>query len=201
LLPGLIKGEKKRTIARRSKRKKSAKSRRRGSRKKAASKKTARKKVAKRPPNIPSAHYAIHKMSPKLVFSSGFGVQTGQKPGLITQGQIAFSANRARRFYAGAEVNYTLFAPGTLMAVLPGVWYNVRIARGRRAHLSFGLLAGLGFTDQIPSVAETTFVGFLDIALVQQVDDLISVKSQFRPGLIGDLLSFAMSFHVAFRFH
>lgn len=143
---------------------------------------------------------AVSGTSPSFLFSSGFGVQVLSKPGLALQAQMLFSVNKRRTYYVGPDITYALFAPGSALTTGAALWYDMRLYGSPRLSAIFGLIAGPSFTTSLGGFSHTTYALLLDLALVQEVDDLISVKGQFRPGILGNTFTYVMSFQVAFRF-
>jgi hypothetical protein len=143
---------------------------------------------------------AVTATNPSFLFSSGFGVQVLDKPGLALQGQLLFSVNKKRSYYLGPDLTYTLYAPGSSLTTAIALWYELKVYGAPRLSCLFGLVTGPTFNQGVGGFANTTYAVFLDLALVQEVDDLISVKGQFRPGILGGTFTYVMAFQVAFRF-
>lgn len=143
---------------------------------------------------------AVTATNPSFLFSSGFGVQVLDKPGLALQGQLLFSVNKRRTYYLGPDLTYTLYAPGSSLTTAIALWYELKVYGAPRLSCLFGLVTGPSFNQGVGGFANTTYALFLDLALVQEVDDLISVKGQFRPGILGGTFTYVMAFQVAFRF-
>lgn len=147
-----------------------------------------------------NSYQAVTATNPSFLFSSGFGVQVLDKPGLALQGQLLFSINKKRTYYLGPDITYTLFAPGSSLTTAIALWYELKVYGAPRLSCLFGVAAGPSFNQGVGGFANTTYALFLDLALVQEVDDLISVKGQFRPGILGGTFTYVMGFQVAFRF-
>jgi hypothetical protein len=151
-------------------------------------------------PQVATSFQAVTGTNPSFLFSSGFGVHVLSKPGVALQGQLMFATNHRRNYYVGPDFTYTLFSPGTSLTTALGGWYDLKIYGAPRLACLFGLVAGPVFNAGVAGYSNTTLAVFLDLALVQEVDDLISVKGQFRPGVLGGTFTYVMSFQVAFRF-
>ena len=147
-----------------------------------------------------NSYQAVTVTNPGFLFSSGFGVQVLDKPGLALQGQLLFSVNKKRTYYLGPDITYTLYAPGSSLTTAIALWYELKVYGAPRLSCLFGLVAGPSFNQGVGGFSNTTYALFLDLALVQEVDDLISVKGQFRPGILGGTFTYVMGFQVAFRF-
>jgi hypothetical protein len=147
-----------------------------------------------------NSYQAVTATNPSFLFSSGFGVQVLDKPGLALQGQLLFSVNKKRTYYLGPDITYTLYAPGSSLTAAIALWYELKVYGAPRLSCLFGLVAGPSFNQGVGGFSNTTYALFLDLALVQEVDDLISVKGQFRPGILGGTFTYVMGFQVAFRF-
>lgn len=151
-------------------------------------------------PMASTSYQAMSGSSPRFLFSSGFGVQVLSKPGLALQSQLLFAVGKKREYLIGPDFTYTLFAPGNALTVGLGGWYDLKIYGAPRLSCLFGLIAGPVFNSAVTGFSNTSYAVLFDLALVQEVDDLISVKGQFRPGILGSAFTYVMSFQVAFRF-
>lgn len=147
-----------------------------------------------------NSYQAVTATNPSFLFSSGFGVQVLDKPGLALQAQLLFSVNKKRTYYLGPDITYTLYAPGSSLTTGLALWYELKVYGAPRLSCLFGVVAGPSFNQGVGGFANTTYALFADLALVQEVDDLISVKGQFRPGILGGTFTYVMGFQVAFRF-
>jgi len=115
-------------------------------------------------------------------------------------GQFGYAFWDKTPVYIGPEVSFSLNSPGSLISVLGGAWYEVKIHRTPRMGLAGGVLAGMAIPSSHPTVKSASIAAFLDTAISQEVNDLVSVRGQFRPGFIGSHFAFMMNFNVAFRF-
>lgn len=135
----------------------------------------------------------------KANFLIGIDVVRGES-GLVTGGQFGYAPFRGRPLYVGPEVHYALFSPGSMLSACAGGWYELRVYGAPRLSVVGGFLMGLGFPASFPKFSQKTFETHLDIALSQELNDLASVRGQFRPGIVDSRFAFMMNFNVSFRF-
>jgi hypothetical protein len=128
------------------------------------------------------------------------GVNIVHGSAIVSGMQLGYAPKTAVPLYLGAEFNFSLFSPGSLFSVLIGGWHEFKIRGAPKLSLSLGAVIGPGFTNQLPYLPITPLVGLLDIAISQEIDDFMSVRGQFRPGIVGRYLAFMMNFNVSFRF-
>jgi len=84
--------------------------------------------------------------------------------------------------------------------VLVGGWYDVRVDTPTHLSLAFGLLSGVGFSSGLPQIKPASLVTYLDLAISQELDELVTVRGQLRPGMVGRYFSYQMNVNVCFRF-
>jgi hypothetical protein len=140
--------------------------------------------------------YRFHRF--KLNTTLGMNVIQGSA--LASGMQFGFAPITSTPFYLGPEFNFSLFSPGSLLSLLAGGWYDWRVHGASKLTLSVGVVAGPGFATNLPSFPTSSLVTFLDLAFAQEMDDLISIRAQFRPGYIDKRFAFMMNFNVSFRF-
>ena len=128
------------------------------------------------------------------------GINIAKTSAIAFGGQLGVALGKSTPLYFGPEVNFSLFSPGSILATLVGAWYELRVYGSPRLSMGLGLVAGPAFTSSIPSLSKVTYEAFFDGVLAQDIDDFVSVRGQFRPGLIGGIFSFMMNFTVSFRF-
>ena len=128
------------------------------------------------------------------------GIHISTNSAFAIGGQFGIAISGDMPLYVGPEISFSLFSPGSIMAPLIGTWYETRIYGSPRLGIALGLLGGAAFTSQIPALPRLTYAAFLEGVVSQDVDDLVSVRGQFRPGLVGGKFSFMMNFSVSFRF-
>ena len=149
---------------------------------------------------IPAAEadYALSRVYRyKMNFVLGLGVIRGSA--LVTGAQFGFSPFKTP-FYVGPEINFALFSPGSIFSTLVGGWYVMRIEGAPTLGLSLGLSAGPAFPSFVPELSSTALAVFGDATISQDVDDLVTIRGQFRPGMVGRFFSFMMAFNLCFRF-
>lgn len=170
--------------------------------KKAAVKNTGNNTVKK--PPYPSQQTVVitpisHPSSGQtLTLNSGYGFQTLHRVGFTFQAQIHFPINTSHSLFMGPDVTYTLFSPGEALQVAIGIWKEWLFYENPRMSALVGLSAGPAFTNNL-GTPPTSYAVLLDISLVQQLDDLVSVKAQFRPGLLAGDFTNGMTFQIVFK--
>ncbi len=128
----------------------------------------------------------------------GFGV--ARSSALVIGAQYGFAVSKVTPFYFGPEVNFALFSPGHALSVLAGCWYEWRVYGSPRLSIEAGALGGVAFTSALTGIGSTVPTAFLDLAIAQDVDELVTIRGQFRPGVISSIFAFQMNLNVAFRF-
>ena len=128
------------------------------------------------------------------------GMNIVQGSGFVSGMQFGYAPWTSTPLYVGPEFNFSLFSPGSLFSLLFGGWYGWKLQGAPKLTVSLGGVVGPGFNTYLPSLPGTALVGFLDLAIAQEVDDLVAVRAQFRPGYIGNYFAFMMNFNVSFRF-
>ncbi|MBI4406219.1 MAG: hypothetical protein HY537_18815 [Deltaproteobacteria bacterium] len=119
---------------------------------------------------------------------------------LVTGAQLGYAPIALVPFYIGPEVSFALFSRGSLLNILAGGWYELRVFGAPRLSVVGGLVGGPGFSAQLESLPVTSFVLFIDTAIVQEVSDVATVRGQLRPGLVGGSFAFMVNFNLSFRF-
>lgn len=114
--------------------------------------------------------------------------------------QGGFAISRPTPLFLGPEIGYALFSTGRLLTFLGGGWYEMRLSGSPRFSVIVGALGGIGMTDNVGNLKKNVLVLYLDSALSQDIDDLVAIRAQFRPGVVADLFSFSMNLSVSFRF-
>lgn len=102
--------------------------------------------------------------------------------------------------YIGPDISFAVDAPQSLFQFLVGGWYQLGIYRTPRMYLTGGFLAGLAIPYSHNVVRSTTLAYYLDFTISQEIDDLVSIRGQFRPGFVGQNFALMMNFNVGFRF-
>ncbi len=133
-------------------------------------------------------------------FQSGFGVFTLVTPGAGFNVQIRFLSDDKEPLYFGVDGQFALFQSSHFLSVLPGAWYDLRLAPSPLLTLSFGIVAGPAFTAHTAVVPGTTYAIFGEMKLAWEIDDLASVHGQFKPGIVGGRFAYAMGILIGFRF-
>ncbi len=134
----------------------------------------------------------------KLNNSLGINIASGSA--LVIASQFGLAIDHTKPWYVGPELNFSLFSPGNVLAILAGTWYEMRVFGSPRMSIALGGVVGPGFASQIANTGGTVLVAFLDAVIAQDIDDLVTVRGQFRPGIIGGYFAFQMNFNVSFRF-
>lgn len=128
------------------------------------------------------------------------GLNVIQGSALVSGMQFGYALSPSSPLYVGPEFNFSLFSPGSIFSVMAGGWYEMRVHGAQKMRFSLGLVLGPGFNSAVSGVPATALVGFLDAALAQEMDDLMSIRAQFRPGMVGRFFAFMMNINISFRF-
>jgi hypothetical protein len=133
-------------------------------------------------------------------FESGFGQFVLGAPAVAFNAQMRFLLSPRRSLYVGADHTFALFASGYYFSLLPGAWYNFTLVSGPLATLSLGVLAGPAFTQGLAGIPGVALTAFGEASISFEIDDLATVRGQFRPGVVGGRLAFSMALLIGFRF-
>ncbi len=128
------------------------------------------------------------------------GINISQGSGVLSGMQFGYAPFTSVPFYIGPEFTFVLYSPGSIFSLAAGGWYDFRVYGSPHLTLSVGAIAGTGFTSYLPQFPNSPFVGFLDISLSQELDDLASIRAQFRPGIIDKSIAYMMNISLSFRF-
>jgi hypothetical protein len=133
-------------------------------------------------------------------FSSGLGLFLLDQAAVSLNMQMRFSVSRKSLLYAGVDGTYGLFTNGSYFGLLPAVWWDFVLQPIPLAHLSLGVLGGVGFTRGLPALSPSVLALFGELSIAFEVDDLSTVRGQFRPGIVGGRFAFSMLVLLGFRF-
>lgn len=133
-------------------------------------------------------------------FHSMMGINIASGSAFVTGFQMGYAPWRSKPIYFGPDLTFSLFSPGSLFATLAGGWYEFRIQGVPRLNVSLGGFVGPGFPSLLPAMNDTVFVAMAFGAVSQELDDLVSFRAEFRPGILGSDFAFMMNFSLAFRF-
>jgi len=131
--------------------------------------------------------------------------------GLVMGTQIGFGLFHSVPLYVGVEGNFSLFSddrPTTITNLLVGAWYELRAFKSSTLGLFIGALGGIGVLaregnppgDQFLFLPQNPITIYADIGLAQVINDLVTIRAQFRPGSVDGNLAFMMNLSVQFRF-
>lgn len=134
--------------------------------------------------------------------NSGIGVDViaGLGSAFHVKAQFGYALWEGVPFYLGPEVGFSLFSPGSILSTAAAVWYELRIYGAPRLSMSLGLGVGPVFPSSTTQYGSVTYQGFFDGCIVQQVNELASVRGQFRPAVVGGYFGFNVNLDVQFRF-
>ncbi len=133
-------------------------------------------------------------------FQSGMGLLLLGRPALTLNAQAHFLLNSVRPLYWGLDMTFSLPASGHYFALLPGLWYDVVLRAAPLAHFTFGALLGGAFSKGLDGLAPFAFSIFAEGSISFELDDLTTVRGQFRPGIVGGSFAFGMNVLIGFRF-
>ena len=134
----------------------------------------------------------------KYKYNSLLGLGLARGSSLVVGGQLAFPLSQTSPVFAGPELDFALYSPGSLYALLGTFWYEIPLDRTTKSALSLGVATGMVAADRPAYFPSLTYAAFLDIALSQEVDQDVSVRGQIRPGIIGKYFAFWMNMNVTF---
>ncbi|MCB0404541.1 MAG: hypothetical protein KDD51_07120 [Bdellovibrionales bacterium] len=140
----------------------------------------------------PFYRYILHTML-------GVNIVDGRS-GVVGGAQLGFALGERQPWYLGPEINFSLYSPGSLIQPMLGLWYQLRIYRSPRLSVATGVLLGAAIPSNFTPVPNTTFSGFFEAVISQELNDLVSMRGQLRPGFIGSKFAFMMNLNVTFRF-
>lgn len=133
-------------------------------------------------------------------FESGFGLFVLGEPAVSFNPQMRWKWKSRRATYWGIDGQFSLFQTGTYLHVAPALWYDFILRSSPFFTLTLGALAAPAFSRGLPQ-ANVTFAAFGELSLAFEIDDLASVRGQFRPGIVGGSFAYAMGFLIGFQFH
>lgn len=136
----------------------------------------------------------------KYRYNSLLGMGLAKGSSVIVGGQLGFPINEDGSAFAGPELDFALYSPGSLYALLGTFWYDFRLDRSTKSALSLGGAAGMVSTDRLTAFPSLTYAAFLDFAVSSQVDEDVYIRGQLRPGIIGNYFALWMSMNVTFLF-
>lgn len=136
----------------------------------------------------------------KLNGALGIDIVSGLGSAFHIGGQLGFAVWDGVPFYVGPDVGFSLFSPGNTISTAASAWYELRIYGAPRLSMSLGAGIGPVITSSTPQFSSLTYQAFLDGCIVQEINDLASVRGQLRPSMVGGYFGFNMNLNVQFRF-
>ncbi len=136
----------------------------------------------------------------KLNGALGIDIISGLGSGFHIGGQLGFAVWNGVPFYVGPDVGFSLFSPGSTIGTAASAWYELRIYGAPRLSMTMGAGIGPVITSNTGQFKSVTYQGFLDGCIVQEINDLASVRGQFRPAVVGGYFGFNVNLDVQFRF-
>ena len=127
----------------------------------------------------------------------GVGIVQGSALALGVQG--GYAPWKGKSIYFGPEISALRYSSGTVFQTLLGGWYETKVHGSPRLSVAFGAFSGLGFAQGVGNLPSAGLSFFLDGCLSQDIDDLVSVRAQFRPGVLGGYFAFMMNFNIVFK--
>lgn len=132
--------------------------------------------------------------------TSGLGVRVlREQTAVLTATRLTFRPGKGPWMFGG-EGEFSLFNPGSVLGALFGGWYETRVGGAPRLSLILGGSVGVGSVSSVAELTENVPMAIFEAAIVQEIDDLVSMQGQFRPGIVGGYFSFSMNLSVSFRF-
>lgn len=136
----------------------------------------------------------------KLNGALGIDIVSGLGSAFHIGGQLGFAVWDGVPFYVGPDVGFSLFSPGNTISTAVSAWYELRIYGAPRLSMSLGAGIGPVITSNIQQYNSLTYQGFLDGCIVQEINDIASVRGQLRPSMVGGYFGLNMNLNVQFRF-
>jgi hypothetical protein len=134
----------------------------------------------------------------RYVSSLGLGVAQGSS--LVVGGQLGFPISEVSPAFAGPELAFALYSPGSMYAILGTFWYEFKFSESPKSGLALGGAAGMVATDGLVRYPSLTYAAFFDAAISQEVDPDVFVRGQVRPGVIGNYFALWINMNVTFTF-
>ena len=128
------------------------------------------------------------------------GYHKNQSSALVIGAQFAFALKRNTPFYLGPEVNFSLFPTGNMSMTLLAAWYELALFDLPRLTFCLGAAVGPAFSSKLANLGSVTYAALLEASLAQDLDDLVTLKAQLRPGVVGGYFDFMVNFNISFRF-
>lgn len=136
---------------------------------------------------------------PRYILNTNLGITVSQGSALAASMQFGFNLFPAHRLYLGPELNFSLYSPGSVLGTLVDVWYEFYVQT--RLSLSGGVAAGPAFSTQIPTLSTTSLMLLGELTISQELDDLVSIRGQLRPGIFERQFALQICFSLSFRFY
>lgn len=133
-------------------------------------------------------------------FESGFGQLVLGTQAVSFNALYRFRVSSRRALYAGVDMQFALFSTGHYFGLLPGVWHNWTLRAAPLLTLSLGALAGPAFCHLLTGLPDTSVGAFGEMSISFELDDLATVRGQFRSGIVGGRVAFGTHLLVGFRF-
>ena len=106
--------------------------------------------------------------------NSMFGILVSRGSALLTGMQYGHRISKDGSGFLGGEYQFSLYSTGSIFGLLAGGWIEIPIGEKTGPTICIGSMAGSGFTTGL-SVPTTVFIGYLDLAFSQPVDDLFDL--------------------------
>lgn len=136
----------------------------------------------------------------KLNTALGIDIVSGLGSAFHVGGQFGFAVWEGVPFYVGPDLGFSLFSPGSIIDTSVSAWYELRIYGAPRLSMSLGAGLGPGITFSTSQFNSLILQAYLDGCIVQQINELASVRGQFRPAMVGGYFGFNVNLNVQFRF-
>ncbi len=151
--------------------------------------------------DTPAEKKTVKKPGPlKVKYNGLLGLGLAKGSSLVVGGQLGFPISEAFPAFAGPEIDFALYSPGSIYTILGTFWYEIALDKTTKSNLSLGVAAGIASTDRLASFPSITYAVLGDIAVSQEVDEDVFVRGQLRPGVIGNYFAIWMNMNVTFLF-
>jgi hypothetical protein len=134
----------------------------------------------------------------KLNMMLGVHFFSGTAP--MMGGQLGYAFFSGIPFYFGPEISFSLFNGSSLMDFFAGGWFELHLINAPRLSFTLGAVAGPSLASNFSNLPPTNLGAYFDACIVQEFNDLVSFRGQFRPGYLAGNFAFMLNLNVSFRF-
>lgn len=115
-------------------------------------------------------------------------------------GQLGWRLTQDRALFAGPAILFAHFSNGSVLNILASLWYELYIRQMPSWGVSLGLLLGPSVTEGTVPVAKDPLAVLFEGSIFKYLDDLSSLRMQFRQGFLAREFVIVVTLGVSFRF-